>query len=46
MTFFVTGVSEDGSTFASAQVSTQTAEARINSMRDEFCEMMTKINKR
>jgi len=42
----VTGVSEDGSTFASAQVSTQTAEARINAMRDEFCEMMTKINKR
>jgi len=42
----VTGVSEDGSTFASAQVSTQTAEARINSIRDEFCEMMTKINKR
>ena len=42
----VTGVSEDGSTFASAQVSTQTAEARINSMRDEFCEMMTKINVR
>jgi len=42
----VTGVSEDGSTFASAQVSTQTAEARINSVRDEFCEMMTQINKR
>jgi hypothetical protein len=42
----VTGVSEDGSTFASAQVSMQTAEARINSVRDEFCEMMTKINKR
>ena len=42
----VTGVSEDGSTFASAQVSTQTAEARINALRDEFCEMMTKINKR
>lgn len=42
----VTGVSEDGSTFASAQVSTQTAEARINSIRDEFCEMMTQINKR
>lgn len=40
----VTGVSEDGSTFASAQVSTQTAEARINAMRDEFCDMMTKIN--
>jgi hypothetical protein len=42
----VTGVSEDGSTFASAQVSMETAEARINSVRDEFCEMMTKINKR
>lgn len=42
----VTGVSEDGSTFASAQVSTQTAEARINAVRDEFCEMMTKINAR
>jgi len=42
----VTGISEDGSTFASAQVSTQTAEARINSIRDEFCEMMTKINAR
>lgn len=42
----VTGVSEDGSTFASAQVSTETAEARINAIRDEFCEMMTQINKR
>jgi len=42
----VTGVSEDGSTFASAQVSTQTAEARINAIRDEFCDMMTQINKR
>jgi len=42
----VTGVSEDGSTFASAQVSIETAEARINAVRDEFCEMMTKINKR
>lgn len=42
----VTGVSDDGSTFASAQVSTQTAEARINAVRDEFCDMMTKINKR
>lgn len=42
----VTGVSEDGSTFASAQISTETAEARINSIRDEFCEMMTKINVR
>lgn len=43
---FVTGIADDGSTFASAQVSSQTAEARINSVRDEFCEMMTKINKR
>ena len=42
----VTGVADDGSTFATAQVSTQTAETRINAMRDEFCEMMTKINKR
>lgn len=41
----VSGLVEDGSTFASAQVSMQTAEARINAVRDEFCEMMTKINK-
>lgn len=40
----VTGVSQDGSTFASAQVSIENAEARINAARDEFCEMMTKIN--
>lgn len=42
----VSGVAEDGSTFASAQISMQTAEARINAARDEFCEMMTQINKR
>lgn len=42
----VTGVSEDGSTFATAQVSMETAEQRINAIRDEFCEMMTKINVR
>ena len=42
----VSGVSEDGSTFASAQVSMQTAEARINAARDEFCEMMNQINAR
>ena len=42
----VTGVSEDGSTFASAQVSIENAEARINAARDEFCEMMNKINER
>lgn len=42
----VTGISQDGSTFASAQVSIENAEARINAARDEFCEMMTKINER
>ena len=42
----VSGLSEDGSTFASAQVSMQTAETRINAARDEFCEMMTKINEK
>ena len=42
----VSGISEDGSTFASAQISMQTAEARINAAREEFCEMMTKINAR
>lgn len=42
----VSGVSEDGSTFASAQVSMETVEARINAVRDEFCEMMTQINAR
>lgn len=42
----VSGVSEDGLTFASAQVSMQTAEARINAARDEFCDIMTRINAR
>lgn len=42
----VSGISEDGSTFASAQVSMETVEARINAVRDEFCEMMTQINAR
>lgn len=40
----VSGLSEDGSTFASAQVSMQTACARIESARDEICELMNKIN--
>lgn len=40
----VTGVSQDGSTFASAQVSMQTAAARIESAREEICELMNKIN--
>ena len=42
----VSGVSEDGSTFASAQVSMNTAAARIDSARDEFCELMTQVNER
>ena len=42
----VTGVSEDGSTFASAQVSMQTAETRINDARAEFCDMMNRVNER
>ena len=42
----VSGISEEGSTFASAQVSMQTAETRIESARDKFCDMMTAINKR
>lgn len=42
----VSGISEDGSTFASAQISMQTAAARIDAARDELCEMMNKINMR
>ena len=40
----VNGVSDDGSTFASAQVSMQTAASRIEAARDEICELMNKIN--
>ena len=40
----VNGISEDGSTFASAQVSMNTAAARIDAARDEICELMNKIN--
>lgn len=40
----VSGLSEDGSTFASAQVSMQTAASRIEACRDEICELMNKIN--
>ena len=40
----VSGLSTDGSTFASAQVSMQTAAARIEACRDEICELMNKIN--
>lgn len=42
----VSGRSEDGSTFASAQVSMQTAAQRIKQAKENFCEMMNKINKR
>lgn len=42
----VSGRSEDGSTFASAQVSMQTAAMRIKQAKDNFCEMMDKINRR
>lgn len=42
----VSGRAEDGSNFASAQVSMQTAAMRIKQARDNFCEMMNKINTR
>lgn len=42
----VSGVSDDGSTFASAQVSMQTAATRIQEARKAFCEMMDKLNHR
>ena len=42
----VSGRSEDGSTFATAQVSMQTAAIRIKQAKDNFCEMMNKINRR
>ena len=42
----VSGVSQDGSTFASAQISMQTAEARINDAREKFCELMNRVNAR
>lgn len=42
----VSGRSEDGSTFATAQVSMQTAAIRIKHARDNFCEMMNRVNQR
>ena len=42
----VSGRSEDGSTFASAQVSMQTAAIRIKQAKDNFCEMMNRVNMR
>ena len=40
----VSGRAEDGSNFASAQVSMQTAAMRIKQAQDNFAEMMNKIN--
>jgi hypothetical protein len=40
----VSGRAEDGSNFASAQVSIQTAAMRIKQAQDNFAEMMNKIN--
>lgn len=40
----VSGVSEDGSTFASAQVSMETVAARIEAAREELCALMNKVN--
>jgi len=42
----VNGNSEDGSTFASAQVSMQAAASRINAARTEFEQFMNKVNQR
>ncbi len=42
----VSGRAEDGSTFASAQVSINTADKRIELARKNFCELMNKINER
>ena len=42
----VSGRATDGSTYATAQVSMQTAAIRIRKARNAFCQMMNKINKR
>ena len=42
----VSGRAEDGSTFATAQVSMQTAAMRISRVKDQFCAMMDRINVR
>lgn len=42
----VSGRAEDGSTFASAQVSINTADKRIELARQNFCEFMNKLNRR
>lgn len=40
------GESDSGSTFSLGNLSKESAEFRINAMRDEFCEMMNAINVR
>jgi hypothetical protein len=42
----VSGRAEDGSNFASAQVSMQTAAMRIQQAQDNFAEMMNKVNRK
>lgn len=42
----VSGRAEDSSNFASAQVSMQTAAMRIKQARDDFCELMNRVNER
>lgn len=42
----VSGRADDGSTFATAQVSMATAANRIRRAKEAFCEMMDKINRR
>lgn len=42
----VSGRAEDGSNFASAQVSMQTAAMRIKQARDDFAELMNRVNAR
>ena len=42
----VSGISQDGSTFASAQVSMKTVSVRIQQCMDAFAEVMNKINMR
>lgn len=42
----VNGETQQGSSFASAQVSMQAAAARIEAARQEFCDLMQKVNAR
>lgn len=42
----VSGRADDGASFASAQVSIKTAASRIRQARQNFCELMNKVNRR